>query len=282
MFNSSYKIATVWGIPIKINSSLIILVLYVSFQWGVFYGPLLAASLLLSIALHELGHSYIALKKGCRVIEITLMFMGGAAQMESMPRKPFDEVLMAMAGPAVSLTIGLACIFSGPYIPIAPIAGVGINFIQLMGVINIGLTIFNVLPAFPMDGGRVVRAALTPKLGRVRATYIASRIGRAMAILFGIYGLMNRQWILVAVAFFIFIAADNEYKMVKMQEAYDNQTGSPFDSSPFGNFSRNIDEQWRGKDKNDEVVISPPPYRDDPDSKSDVEQDNSRDRLRRL
>jgi len=113
MFKASYKIATVWGIPIKIHISLIFLLAFLAWRSGalgnwrsLFEILLLETIVFSSIALHELGHSFVALRKGVRVREITLMFMGGAAQMEEIPRKPADEFLMAIAGPAVSVALG--------------------------------------------------------------------------------------------------------------------------------------------------------------------------------
>jgi Zn-dependent protease len=290
MFNSSYKIATVWGIPIKLHSSLLLLMAIYAITGGVrniMPIILLEIGLFTSIALHELGHSFVALRKGCRVREITLMFMGGAAQMEEIPKRPIDEIQMAIAGPLVSISLGLIGIFSARLLS-ANGMGRTADYFGYLGFINLLLAGFNLLPAFPMDGGRVFRAALTKKKGRLKATFIASRLGRILAALFGMYGfyglLHGRPFavLTIAVAFFIYTAAANEYKMVQMQEAYDNQTGAQQGSSPWGNFSQGIENQWRGKNNDDQVSVSPPPYSDDPDSKKDIRQDDNRDRLRRL
>lgn len=270
MFKSSYKIATVWGIPIKAHTSLIIMFLWIMSDFGLINGFFLTIGLLLSISLHELGHSLVAIKKGCRVREITLMAIGGAAQMEQIPKKPFDEFFMALTGPLVSIAIGAFCIFTGPYIPIRPIPSYGINIITLLGSINIGLAIFNLIPSFPMDGGRIFRAALTPKMGRLRATYVASRLGKIICIIIGIFAFTRSEWFLVAIAFYIYHAAEQEYRMVKQQEA---ASAWGFATEPEYEF----ESAQADPAADDRVVISPPPYKKGPGSTADIhhaEEDN--------
>ncbi|MCK5849350.1 MAG: site-2 protease family protein [Kiritimatiellae bacterium] len=237
-----------------------------------------------SIALHELGHSYVAIKKNCRVRQITLMFIGGAAEMEEIPRKPADELQMAIAGPAVSLVLGLAGFFGGLYLWRSHnlLIYETAQLIFTLGILNFFLAGFNLLPSFPMDGGRVLRALLTPKLGRLRATAIAAKLGRTMAILFGIAGFFGirsftspeawlvppHDWFLITIAFFIYSAAGAEYRMIQMQEAANNQ-GFGFKSwSPFTS-----QEQPPENNINEQVSVSPPPYRHDPNSTTDIHQD---------
>lgn len=275
MFTSSYRIARVWGIPIKLDISLIALLVMLSFNFGLWGGLAMAVGLLTSIVLHELGHSIVAIHKGCRVREITLMFMGGAAQMERIPTRPLDEFLMALAGPAVSFLLGGLCLWGGSYVPLRILRHfVGdLNIVQWIGVVNWGLVVFNLLPAFPMDGGRILRSALTPKFGRLRATAIAARLGKIMAVLFGIFGLTQENWILVVIAFFVFISAGNEYRMVEMQEA-DRRHG-------FGGWS-SFGGGSRSESDDDRVVISPPPYDDGPDTETDIRQDDEQDPFRNI
>ena len=129
--------------------------------------------------------------------------------------------------------------------------------------------LFNLLPSFPMDGGRVFRAILTPKLGRLKATYIASRVGKLMAIIFGLIGFFSSpsQWILVAIAFFIFISAENEYRMVQAQEA-----AKQADFGPWAAFGAN----WLTPTEDDEdvVEVSPPPYERGRKSKTELRHEN--------
>jgi Zn-dependent protease len=271
MFRSSYKIATIWGIPIKIHISLIVLLAYFAFAVGISEGVraiafvlLLETGIFTSIALHELGHSFVAIRKGCRVREITLLFIGGAAQMDEIPRRPRDEFLMALAGPVVSILLAVLCWFAGARLPLTdglwplPFFGrwaIRCNIVQYLGVINLGLAIFNLLPSFPMDGGRIFRSLLARKMGRLRATFIAANLGKMMAIAFGLYGFLAHptRWILVAIAFFIYTAASREYFAVQMQEA---ERRNPFGGwSPFGG-----GPPPSPPSSEDEVIISPSPY----------------------
>jgi len=256
---TAYKIATVWGIPIKLHISLLIRIAAFIYYCGWIHGILLEIGLSLSILLHELGHCHFALKKGCKVREIMLMCIGGAAQMEKIPSRPKDEMLMATAGPGVSLILSVLFICIGmqplPFESIA-VQGVdfGFNVIFLLGLMNSILVVFNLLPAFPMDGGRILRASLTPAMGRLRATSIAARVGKFMAICFGLIGFfgidgLGKSWLLVAVAFFVYIAAGNEYRMVLAQEF----TSSGDRWTLFGN---SPDVRGHG----DKVIVGPPPY----------------------
>jgi Zn-dependent protease len=262
MFRSGYKIATILGIPIRIHISLMVMLLFFVRDFSLVWGVVLGLGLAASIVLHELGHSIVAIRKGCRVREITLMFIGGAAQMERIPTRPMDEFLMAVAGPTVSLVLGFALIFLGGRLPLPHLPQVPINALQLLGYINFALVVFNLLPAFPMDGGRVFRALLTRKMGRLRATFVASRVGKFMAVMFGIYGFFATptRWILVAIAFFIYIAAGNEYRMVQMQEAV-RQAGGQAPPSR-GGFDPVLEDE--------DVVVGPPPYRRGPASRTPV------------
>jgi len=275
MGRTSYKLITVWGIPIKIHISLLLMVLILALQLGLVSGVLLALGLAASIVLHELGHSIVAIKKGCRVREITLLCIGGTARMERIPTKPLDEFLMAIAGPAVSLALGLGFLAVGSRLPLPFAQPYPLNIVQLVGLTNIGLLIFNLLPSFPMDGGRVLRSALTPKMGRLRATFIAARLGRVMAVLFGIYGFFASNLILIFIAFFIFIAAGNEYRIVRMQEAakqagHDTDTWPPFETPAQNDADR------------DTVTIGPPPYEEGPGSQSEIRSSEPTDSARNL
>jgi len=280
MIGASYKIITIWGIPIKIHISLIILIALMAIAsitsgevGAMVKGLLLAVCIFTSIALHELGHSFVAIRKGCRVREITLLFIGGAAQMEEIPTRPKDELLMALAGPFVSIAIGVICWVAGSYIPLDPSIwplpftkkqAVLCNFVTYLALWNFGVAAFNLLPAFPMDGGRVVRALLARRKGRLRATQIAARLGKIMSVVFFVVGWVTGDWILFVIAFFIYTSAGQEYRMVQMQEAARNfGWGGP---PPFAQF-------WGGREPEppeDRVIISPPPYKKGPDSEAEL------------
>ncbi|MDA0990482.1 MAG: site-2 protease family protein [Verrucomicrobia bacterium] len=272
-FQMAYKVATVWGIPIKLHVSLPIMVIFfyghltaaANFTpWeAVIWSIVLEAGLGISIILHELGHSLVAIRKGCPVREITLMCIGGLAQMERIPTRPRDELLMAAAGPAVSLVIGVVLIGLGT---VSYHFQIGVLYFPLLwlGGLNLVLVVFNLIPAFPMDGGRILRAALTPRLGRLRATHMASTLGKLLAVCFGIKGYLldsPKNWLLVAVAFFVYIAAGNEFRMVEAQEQIKSAPPWPFMRSGPPPPDQVID---------DAVIISPPPYERGPDRKSDI------------
>lgn len=287
MFKTSFKIATVWGIPIKVHISLLIMFMIFTSDFGTVDGVLLMIALLISVALHELGHSFVAINKGCRVREITLMMLGGAAQMESMPRKPMDEVLMALAGPFVSLILSLIGITAGIYIPPAFQSVNRMPILLYFGVINAALLIFNLIPAFPMDGGRVLRALLTPKMGKLKATRIAAKIGKGFAIFLGIIGLFGignipPNFFYVLLAFFLYTIANREYRMVQIEENMKKMGGmgtdgfgrfGGFDFSSLFNTTNSHPQSPSFDDDDDTVTISPPPYKKGPDSKAEIHED---------
>lgn len=280
MLNSSYTVAKPFGIPIKVHISLLILWPLLASDYGALLGTLVMVGLFTSIALHELGHSVVALAQGCRVREILLMPIGGAAQLERIPSRPRDEFLMAIAGPAVSFALAMAGIFLGPWVPSPWVyPQLQVNLFQFLGWVNLGLVVFNLLPSFPMDGGRVLRAMLTPRLGRLRATYIAARLGKAMAILFGVYGLLGprQSWSLIAIAFFIYIAAGNEYRAVRMQEAAKRggfREWPPFFASPP---PPPPPPPYAGGDADGDgenaVIVSPPPYERGPPRRTEIHEE---------
>ncbi len=268
MFRASYKIATIFGIPIKLHISVIVLLLMYVMDFPFPYGILVGLGMLVSISLHELGHSVVALSKKCRVREITLMFMGGVAQMESIPRKPLDEFLMAIAGPAVSAALGGSLIVTSLRFPLPAIPGLGWDLLFFLGVVNCALAVFNMIPAFPMDGGRVLRAALTPFMGRLKATQVAASIGKFAALCFGVWGLLELRFILVAIAIFIYFAATNEYRMVLMQER-----GRQFGFWDWVRAASGQRPPAGDPGGEDEVIISPPPYERGPSERSRLSED---------
>jgi Zn-dependent protease len=174
-----------------------------------------AILLFICILLHELGHSYVALKYGSNIQSITLFLFGGVSSMEEIPRDPKAEFQMALAGPATSLVIGtvLVVIFM-LYNPdvLQPVDNPYMLLVWQIGSINILLGIFNLLPAFPMDGGRLLRAWLATQMSYIKATQAAASIGKMFAIFMGIFGLFYSIW-LTLIAFFIYIGASEEEKL---------------------------------------------------------------------
>ncbi len=266
---TSYKLFSAFGIPIRIHLSLIALLgIVAALGWSmqesgasILFNLALLGIVFTSIALHELAHSLVAIRKGCRVREITLMFVGGAAQMEDIPRKPADEIQVALAGPLFSILLGALALAGGAYLPLKAFlpslwTDHPINLLQFTGQINLTLAVFNLLPAFPMDGGRVFRALISRKIGFLPATFVASRLGRVFAIIMGIVGFRNSWWSLLIIAIFLFRAAGQEFDYVLRQELQDSMQkmndwmrgGNPFASAP------------RARDLGGQVKISPPPY----------------------
>ncbi len=182
-------------------------------------GFIIATGLFLGVFIHELAHSLIARRAGIAIANITLLFFGGVASIEDRDTDPKVEFWMALAGPAMSLALGLVCIglFYGTPLVIADpaLAGVVMYIWGYLAILNILLFIFNLLPAFPMDGGRVLRAYLALRMPLHEATSIASTIGRGFAVIFGIVGLVIFSPILILIAFFIYIGAGQESNVTR-------------------------------------------------------------------
>jgi Zn-dependent protease len=243
MNRNSILLGRVFGIPIRIHF-LLLLVLPFIMNW--FSNPsaglrlLGAVGLFASVALHEIGHSIIARLKGSHIHEIVLYPFGGAAKISNIPRRPLEEIQVALAGPAVSLLLGVAGLLAGIQVLNANPEMRHYPLVLELGIINTALFIFNLFPVFPMDGGRVLRAVLSIKKGRVDATRIAATIGKYFCIFFVVYGLLKMRLLLAFIGGYIYFAGQQELRMVMMEH---QATG----------FSGYRDEQM-------DVEVSPPPY----------------------
>ncbi|MBQ4333850.1 MAG: site-2 protease family protein [Myxococcaceae bacterium] len=236
---TSLHVATIAGIQVRLHISLLVVLPIFAYLFGVIYlsaaqsapfapevstsavwlfGGLMALGLFASVLLHELAHSLYALKKGGQVKEITLMMLGGVSRMTRMPTKPGQEALMAFVGPLTSLTIGLVSLALTRLVPAATSfpAHFGLFY---FGYLNLFLGLFNLLPAFPMDGGRILRALLTRPLGRSRATRVAATVGRVFAALLFVLALFTVNFILMLVALFIWFGAEAERQSERLQSA---------------------------------------------------------------
>lgn len=182
------------------------------------WGLLIAVGLFASVALHELAHTLLAVRLGGRVREITLMLLGGVSQMEHMPRRPRAEAAVAAVGPATSLALGIVMLL---FLMVIPGRGAGADLrigVFYLGQLNLVLGVFNLLPAFPMDGGRVLRAVLASRLGPTRATWIAARVGQVAAVALALLGLWSGNFLLLLVALFLFTGAGAEARAQEVGE----------------------------------------------------------------
>lgn len=249
MIKGSYNLGKVAGIPIRVHITLVILLLFVLLKYELI-GLLIAAGVCTSIVLHELGHSLVAMRKGTYVHEIILMPIGGMAKMANMPQSPWDEVTMALAGPGVSVSLAFISYAMGYTLNLGGLVLIP-YFLYTLAAVNLMLGIFNLLPAFPMDGGRVLRAVLTPRLGRLKATGIAAKCGQVLAVLLGCIGLFwpgHIHIMLILIAVFIYRSAGTEYKFEMRKNGFENIFGRP------SSFSR--EEDTGGF----QVHVTPPPY----------------------
>jgi Zn-dependent protease/CBS domain-containing protein len=180
------------------------------------WGAALAVALFASVLVHELAHSFYAIRKGGEVRDITLLMIGGISNITEAPHGHRHEGMMAFVGPLASLALGVA--FWGAHLLLGAAGAtlVSLRFaLVYLGAMNLALGVFNLVPAFPMDGGRILRAALASRIGLVRATRIAATIGKALALLFFGAGLFGGNFILALVAIFVWFGAEAEARQVR-------------------------------------------------------------------
>jgi Zn-dependent protease len=228
---NSIKLGRLLGFPIEIRGSFLILLAVVAFS-GLLRGhPLLSILLLAitfgSVLLHELGHAVVARRLGVPMLGIDLHVFGGAAKMAGMPKTARDEILIAAAGPAVSLALSL---LGGLLYAVT-----GLSLFYYLAWTNGLLGVFNLLPALPMDGGRIFRAAVSHKLGRVRATELAVKVSHYLAIAIGIFGLVWGNLWLAALAVMLYFMGSSELSQVHLWR-YQNERSTASTSSGPGAF----------------------------------------------
>jgi Zn-dependent protease/CBS domain-containing protein len=193
---------------------------------GALTSTLVIVVLFLCVLLHEFGHSLVAQRLGLEIHSITLLPLGGVSNLESLPEKPQDEVKITLAGPLVNVVLapiffGVGLLFgAAPRMPANVITGIGSvgEFFFYLGYLNIVLAVFNLIPAFPLDGGRILRALLATRLGAFRATNISSIGGQLFAIAFFLIGILGGNFLLALIAVFIYFGATGEAQMVRQQE----------------------------------------------------------------
>ena len=199
-------------------------------------GAVVSCGLFFGVLVHELAHSLVARAKGIAINSITLMIFGGVATMEEGIPDPKVELPMALVGPIASLIFGIVCgglvYFVPSLVPDPARAGVLIFLFGYLGVLNVILCFFNLIPAFPMDGGRVLRAWLATRMPLHKATQIAADIGKGFAIIFGIIGLFFFSPFLILIALFIYIGANMESTAVKYSHLLQDVTVGEMMSGP--------------------------------------------------
>ncbi|MCJ8156851.1 site-2 protease family protein [Sphingomonas sp. LaA6.9] len=232
----SFSIGTVKGTVIRIHVTLLLFLLWIAAMsyaqagmpaavWGLAFFALL----FLCVVLHEFGHILTALHFGVRTPDVTLLPIGGVARMDRMPEKPQQELLIALAGPMVNLVIAAVLVL---YLGGLPAPGLVLaadprpGLIEMLALANLSLAIFNLIPAFPMDGGRALRALLAVRMGHARATRVAATMGQIIAFLFGIFGVMMGHFILVLIAVFIYMAAGAEAGLAQLRRATAGRTAA--------------------------------------------------------
>ncbi len=223
----SLTIGSVAGTAVRIHVTFLLLLAWI---FGVEYiagGPqaawnslLFIVLLFLCVLLHEFGHIFTARAFGVKTPDVILLPIGGVSRLERIPEKPSEEFLIAVAGPAVNVVIALLLvIFAGANLSaehLAALQSADVSQVDRLAVVNVFLAVFNLIPAFPMDGGRVLRALLASRFGYVRATEIAAAIGQGVAFLLGFLGLFGNP-LLIFIAIFVYLAASSEAHLVAIR-----------------------------------------------------------------
>lgn len=247
----SFRIGSLFGIPIKLDLTFLLVLPLFAYLIGIQIGEvagilnttlnagidigyvtgglnpwilgfIAAVGLFVGVVLHELGHSLTAQRYGFPIDSITLWLFGGIAALSEMPENWREEFNIAIAGPIVSVLVGVA---SYVLFLATPEAFSGARFVLgYLAVLNVALAIFNMIPAFPMDGGRILRALLARGRPYAQATQQAASIGKMFAIAMGLFGLFAFNIILIGVAFFVYIAASSEAQQVTMKAAFQDVT----------------------------------------------------------
>lgn len=222
----SIPVARIAGIQLRIHITFLLLIGWLALGYYNTGGPAAAVGgitfillLFLCVVLHEFGHALAAKAFGINTPDITLLPIGGVARLERMPEEPRQELIIAIAGPAVNVIIAL-CLFvvigsRGAVDPRTALQS-GDLLVNLLAI-NVWLLLFNLLPAFPMDGGRVLRALLATRMNYARATQVAATVGQAFAFIFGFIGLFANAF-LIFIALFVYIGASQEAALAQMRD----------------------------------------------------------------
>ena len=226
---SSLTVASIFGIEVRIHLTFLLFLIWIWFSYyqvagfdGAVQGVLFILALFACVLLHEFGHAFAARGFGIETPDITLLPIGGVARLSRIPEEPWQELVVAIAGPLVNVVIAAALISvihtSATLEQLEYLESPRIELLAKLASVNVMLVLFNLIPAFPMDGGRVLRALLAMAMPYARATQIAAWIGQGLAVVFGIVGIFGNPW-LIFIAFFIFAGAQQEAAMARSKGA---------------------------------------------------------------
>jgi Zn-dependent protease len=235
---NAIKLFKIRGIDIKMHFTFPLILIWAALSFGFFrnaglegaiYGVLVTSLVFVIVVLHELGHSIAALYYDVPVKQIVLLPIGGVAQLEEIPEEPRKELVIAAAGPLVNVIIAVVMVLIAPIIGQSLSAESFLNLTASLGVLsfssiftyifttNLFIGLFNLIPAYPMDGGRILRALLATQLSYVRATNVAVVIGQILSWGFGLVGFLNGNFFLIILAFFIYTGAGQEGRMIQVR-----------------------------------------------------------------
>lgn len=225
----SFTIGSLFGSELRVHATFLLLLAWIGTSAWLDSGPMDAIvnvafvlALFACVVAHEFGHALVARKFGVKTPDITLLPIGGMARLERIPEDPRQEIAVALAGPAVNLglwlVLSLILEFGNSVASLARIDDPAQGFIERLAAVNLFLVVFNLIPAFPMDGGRVLRALLAVRLNRSQATRIAASAGQVIAFGFGYLGLTTGNPLLLLIAVFVFMAAMAESSYVTLHD----------------------------------------------------------------
>jgi Zn-dependent protease/CBS domain-containing protein len=216
----SLTLGRIGGTAVRIHVTFLLLLVWIWFAYyqiggteAAWHGTAFVSLLFFCVLLHEFGHVFAARRYGVKTTDVTLWPFGGIASLERMPEKPHEELVVAIAGPLVNVVIAAGLVvFLGATLDaenLTRIQDPTVSMAAKLAAANVFLVVFNMIPAFPMDGGRVLRALLAIRMGHARATQVAASIGQGFAVAFGILGIFTNP-MLIVIAIFVFLAASGE------------------------------------------------------------------------
>ena len=226
----SVKLAKIAGIEVRMHLTFLLLLAWIGIMYyreggapAAISGIVFILLIFLCVILHEFGHAMAAKVFGIQTPDITLLPIGGVARLQRMPEKPWQELIVAIAGPMVNVVIasvlflvmGLQMNAESTTEALVDPSG---SMLTKVAVVNVFLVVFNLIPAFPMDGGRVLRSLLAMVMPFAKATMIAARVGQALAFVFGFYGLLAPHPLLIFIALFVYLGASQENSMAQMKD----------------------------------------------------------------